>query len=147
MFALGTVGFGEVMPLPVVFGAAPPAAGALGLPGAVAPGLPPARPVCANAAVVISSADTIATGTNVLADILRLLLAFEMLRAPSSSRRNSSSGRIVPDRVVNQMFGAEIYGAHGAGTPVRRQAFIRRRGNAEGDRRVMSQWSGDGGNL
>src|SRR6476469_4513535 len=63
------------MPLPVVFGAAPPAAGALGLPGAVAPGLPPAPPVCANAAVVISSADTIATGTNVLADILRLLLA------------------------------------------------------------------------
>ena len=74
MFALGTVGFGELMPLPVVFGAAPPAAGALGLPGAVAPGLP-ALPVCANAAVVISSADTIATGTNVLADILRLLLA------------------------------------------------------------------------
>src|SRR3954462_12433828 len=75
MFALGTVGFGEVMPLPVVFGAAPPATGALGLPGAVAPGLPPAPPVCANAAVVISSADTIATGTNVLADVLRLLLA------------------------------------------------------------------------
>src|SRR3954469_12218298 len=76
MFALGTVGFGEVMPLPVVFGAAPPAAGALGLPGAVAPGLPPGLPVCANAAVVISSADTIAAGTIILADIVRLLIAW-----------------------------------------------------------------------
>jgi|SRR3954471_24640205 hypothetical protein len=75
MFAFGTVGFGELMPLPVVFGAAPPAAGALGLPGAVAPGLPPAPPVCASAAVVINSADTIATGTKVLAGMLRLLLA------------------------------------------------------------------------
>src|ERR1041384_72433 len=74
MFALGAVVFGELVPVPVVFGAAPPAAGALGLPGAVAPGLPPAPPVCANAAVVISSADIIATGINVLADILRLLL-------------------------------------------------------------------------
>src|SRR3954468_13073031 len=75
MFALGAVVFGELVPVPVVFGAAPPAAGALGLPGAVAPGLPPVPPVCANAAVVISSADIIATGINVLADIFRLLLA------------------------------------------------------------------------
>src|SRR3954451_10962108 len=75
MFAFGTVGFGELMPLPVVFGAAPPAAGALGLPGAVAPGLPLVPPVCANAAVVINSADTIATGIKVLADMLRLLRA------------------------------------------------------------------------
>src|SRR4051794_30981671 len=105
MFALGTVGFGEVMPLPVVFGAAPPAAGAPGLPGVVAPGLPPAPPVCANAAVVISSADTIATGTNVLADILRLLLALRNLTRSILVRCNSSSGRIVPDRAADQMFG------------------------------------------
>src|SRR5215207_8304973 len=79
MFALGTVGFGELMPLPFVFGAAPPAAGAPGLPVAVAPGLPTAPLVCAYSSVVISSADTIATGTNVLADIFRLLLALRNL--------------------------------------------------------------------
>src|SRR3954471_14545514 len=94
MFALGTVGFGEVMPLPVVFGAAPPAAGALGLPGAVAPGLPPAPPVCANVTVVISSADTIATGTNVLARILDLLLPGGIVRGPSSSSAIHRAGRL-----------------------------------------------------
>ena len=137
MFALGTVGFGEVVPLPVVFGATPPVAGALGFPGAVAPGLPPAPPVCANAAVVISSADTIATGINVLADILRLLLPLRNVTSSILVRRNSSSGRIVPDKAADQMFGQErtlkqeIYGAHGAGTPVRRQAFILWCGNAK----------------
>ena len=94
MFALGTVGFGEVMPLPVVFGAAPPAAGALGLPGAVAPGLPPV-PVCANAAVVISAADTIATGISVLADILRLIV-FRNFTSSSPSMRNREAARLFP---------------------------------------------------
>jgi hypothetical protein len=95
MFALGTVGFGEIMPLPVVFGAAPPAAGALGLPGAVAPGLPPV-PVCANAAVVISAADTIATGIRVLADILRLLIVFRNFTSSSLSMRNREAARLFP---------------------------------------------------
>src|SRR3954470_8646659 len=131
MFALGTVGFGELIPLPVVFGAAPPAAGALGLPGAVAPGLPPAPPACANAAVVISSADTIATGINVLADILRLLLALRNVARCILVKAQSSSGRIVPDRVADQRFWRGAHGrrhlnsgicvAHGAGTPARRQ--------------------------
>src|SRR3954454_9501938 len=94
MFALGTVGFGEVMPLPVVFGAAPPAAGALGLACAVAPGLPPV-PVCANAAVVISAADTIATGIRVLADILRLIV-FRNLTSSSPSMRNREAARLSP---------------------------------------------------
>src|SRR4029079_2421708 len=104
MFALGTVGFGEVLPLPVVFGAAPPAAGALGLPGAVAPGLPPAPPVCANAAVVISSADTIATGTSALADIFFLsCLPCEMLRAPSLVQAQFVGRRIVPGRATDEV--------------------------------------------
>src|SRR3981189_1670922 len=74
------------MPLPVVFGVVTPEPCALGLPGAVAPGLPPAPPVCANAAVVISTADTIATGIRILADMFRLL-ASGVSPAPSSSRR------------------------------------------------------------
>ena len=156
MFALGTVGFGEVMPLPVVFGAAPPAAGALGLPGAVAPGLPPAPPVCANAAVVISSADTIATGTNVLADVLRLLLALRnfarsILVKVQFVEREDCSGQsrgsdVWRERTEAHLNSGNIRSARrrnsGAETGV--YSFVRER---EGDRRVMSRWLGGGGNL
>jgi hypothetical protein len=38
--------------------------------GAVAPGLPPAPPVCASAAVAISAADSIATGIKNRTDII-----------------------------------------------------------------------------
>ena len=143
MFALGTVGFGELMPLPVVFGAAPPAAGAPGLPGAVAPGLPPAPLVCANAAVVISSADTIATGTNVLADILRLLLALRNLTRSILVKmqfieREDCSGQSRGSDVWRKRTEAHL-NLGSIGRARRRNsgaetAFIRWCGDAEGDR-------------
>jgi hypothetical protein len=73
----------------VVFGVAGPAPGTLGLPGAVTPGLPPAPPVCAIAAVEISAADSIATGIKHRADIIGFFYLREfrdiLIRAQSSS--------------------------------------------------------------
>jgi hypothetical protein len=92
---LGTVAFGAVTPLPVVFGVAGPAPWRPGLPGAVAPGLPPAPPVWASAAVVTSAADSTATGIKNRADIIGSFRSSEFHDV--LIRAQSSSCRIAPD--------------------------------------------------
>ena len=92
IFALGTVAFGAVTPLPVVIGVAGPAPWTLGLPGAVAPGLPPAPRVCASAAVAISAADSIATGIKNRTDHYWLLLIFGNFPTFSSGRNHQAAG-------------------------------------------------------
>jgi len=88
-----------------VIGVAGPAPWTPGLLGAVAPGLPPAPPVCASAAVAI-------TASRRESRIVRTLLASSDLREFPDIliRAQSSSCRIVPDE----------HGLAGAGGSVRR---------------------------
>ena len=154
MFALGAVVFGELMPVPVVFGAAPPAAGALGLPGAVAPGLPPVPPVCANAAVVISSADIIATGINVLADIFRLLLAWRnvtraiLVKAQFVDREDCSASAMVRCLArARRISTGTMHSAWRRNSGAETGVYSCGGGTLKEIRRVMSRWSEDCGNL